>query len=164
MFSYSKEIGELGCVDRVLTVGVHRYRHGYRHRRIPLKPLTLHETMSDNYNNLRDDDRNDVIVPVIAAQHNIIHLKKAREEEENDRDDSFDCIDDVTPIMGTSIINIDAIDVTSPPSDKGSDELIRRIHTHVDDDHDGSGGGDDDDTPILSQNTSFRRSFVQVDR
>ena len=162
MFSYSKEIGELGCVDRVLTGGVHRYRHGYRHRRTPLKPLSLHETMSDNYNNLRDDDRNDVIVPVIAAQHNIIHLKKARkEEEENDCDDSFDCIDDVTPIMGTSIINIDAIDVTSPPSDKVSNELIRRIHTHVDDD---GGGGDDDDTPILSQNTSFRRSFVQVDR
>jgi len=159
MFSYSKEIGELGCVDRMLT-GVHRYRHGYRHRRIPLKPLTLHETMSDNYNNLRDDDRNDEIVPVIAAQHNIIRLKKAREEEENDCDDSFDCIDDVTPIMGTSIINIDAIDVTSPPSDKGSDD-IRRIHTHVDDD---DGGGDDDDKPILSQNTSFRRSFVQVDR
>ena len=161
MFSYSKEIGELGCVDRVLTGGVHRYRHGYRHRRTPLKPLSLHETMSDNYNNLRDDDRNDVIVPVIAAQHNIIHLKKARkeEEEENDCDDSFDCIDDVTPIMGTSIINIDAIDVTSPPSDKVSNELIRRIHTHVDDD-----GGGDDDTPILSQNTSFRRSFVKVDR
>lgn len=160
MFSYSNEIGELGCVDRVLA-GVHRYRHGYRHRRVPLfKPLTFHETMSDNYNNHRDDDRNDVIVPVIAAQHNIMLLKRAgEEEEEDDCDDSFDCtqycIDDVTPIMGTSIINIDAIDVASPPSDKVSNELIKRIHTHDD---------DDDDTPILPQNTSFRRSFVQVDR
>jgi hypothetical protein len=111
------------------------------------------------------DDRNDVIVQV-KAQHNIILLKEAVEEEEegNDCDDSFDCtrysIDDVTPIMGTSIINIDAIDVTSPPSDKFSNELIRRLHTHADDDDDG--GDDDDDTPILPQNTSFRRSFVQV--
>lgn len=164
MFSYTKEIGELDCLDHVITgVYRHRYRHSYRHGqgRTPLwKPLTLHETMSDN-NNHRFDG-NDVTVP-LEPQHNIILLKEEEGEQHDDRHDSFNStthyiINNATPVM--SSINIDTINVKSP-SNKVSNEIIKRLHTHEDDVDD----GDDDGTSILPQNnTSYRRSFVQVDR
>ena len=151
MFSYTKEIGELDCLDHVITgVYRHRYRHRYRHGqgRTPLwKPLTLRETMSDNNNH--HIDGNDVTVPL---------------EQDDDRDDIFNrtthcIISNATPVM--SSINIDTINMKSQ-SNKVSNEIIKRLHTHADDVDDDD--GDDDGTSILPQNnTSYRRSFVQVD-